>query len=191
MLFLPVHTLNKINHFLLGVLSGTCLLTMSCSTPSHTETALPVQISYPMPDKAIAVTNPSPSNGVNPVYRNPTIAVVTLRSHIDEQGRLLGPQVMYQITDPGGWNIDSIEQDGTKMPLVGDVLSLAALKQSPNNPSTKLEPLLDISQRSKVIITGLMDPRERSKAEAFRRETKSDSDLIYDPSAGWLLLPIL
>ena len=104
---------------------------------------------------------------------------------------MLGPQVMYQITDPGGWNIDSIEQDGTKMPLFGDVLSLAALKQSPNNPSTKLEPLLDISQRSKVIITGLMDPMERSKAEAFRRETKSDSDLIYDPSAGWLLLPIL
>ena len=29
------------------------------------------------------------------------------------------------------------------------------------------------------------------KSEAFRRETKSDSDLIYDPSAGWLLLPIL
>jgi len=44
-----------------------------------------------------------------PVYRNPTIGVVYLRAHQDVEGRLLGPQVMYQVVDPGGWNLEALD----------------------------------------------------------------------------------
>jgi hypothetical protein len=45
-----------------------------------------------------------------PVYRYPKIGKIYLRAHEDAQGRLVGPQVIYQIVDPGGWNVDALER---------------------------------------------------------------------------------
>ena len=44
-----------------------------------------------------------------PIYRSPKIGVVQLGAHLDAEGRLLGPQVMYQVVDPGGWDIDALD----------------------------------------------------------------------------------
>ncbi len=45
-----------------------------------------------------------------PVYRNPKIGKIYLRAHEDANGRLVGPQVIYQIVEPGGWNVTALEQ---------------------------------------------------------------------------------
>ena len=36
--------------------------------------------------------------------------MVYLRAYQDAAGRLFGPQVMYQVIEPGSWNVDAIEQ---------------------------------------------------------------------------------
>lgn len=45
-----------------------------------------------------------------PVYRPPKIARIYLRAHVDANGRLVGPQVIYQVIEPGGWNLDALER---------------------------------------------------------------------------------
>ncbi|HEX3731177.1 MAG TPA: hypothetical protein VHV47_15300, partial [Opitutaceae bacterium] len=93
--------------------------------------------------------------------RNPRIGKVLLRAHQDAAGRLLGPQVMYQVVDPGGWNLEAL--DGPAAP------------EGP--PATG------------IVLTGRMGPGERAEAEAEAARRGPAWTAIFDPQAGWLLLP--
>ena len=57
----------------------------------------------------LAAAPPAAAPASPPVYRNPTIGMVYLRAHQDVEGRLLGPQVMYQVVDSGGWNLEALD----------------------------------------------------------------------------------
>jgi len=120
-----------------------------------------------------------------PVYRNPTVAVVELRSHIDEQGRLLGPQLMYQIVDPGGWNIDQVDKYGGRL---GD--ETKSMNQNPLK-STELEAILPQNKLNEVIFTEVMQYSDKPQAELIRLRNQPSFSLIYDSKAGWLLIPPL
>lgn len=99
-----------------------------------------------------------------------------LRAHQDEQGRLLGPQVMYQVTEPGGWNLDAIDQGRAYIP---DVNSEAPALGSRASPGT------DAAVRG-CIVTGLMTPADRDKAESVARKTGGTA--YFDDQAGWVIL---
>ena len=71
----------------------------------------------PLAERAVdPVPMSLPPPPAEPIYRNPKIGVVYLRAHQDEQGRLLGPQVMYQVTEPGGWNVDAAGREVPALP---------------------------------------------------------------------------
>jgi len=53
---------------------------------------------------------PEAAAGPGAIYRNPRIGKIYLRAHEDANGRLLGPQVIYQIVEPGGWNVAALDQ---------------------------------------------------------------------------------
>ena len=109
-----------------------------------------------------------------PVYRNPRIAVVYLRAHQDEQGRLLGPQLMYQVTEPGGWNVDAIDQGRAYIPSVNS--EAPAIREAPDPGSTV----------SGCVITGLMKPADRDRAEVMARHAGGTA--YFDDQAGWVIL---
>ena len=129
-----------------------------------------------------------------PVYRNPKIGIVYLRAHLDAQGRLLGPQVMYQITDPGGWNLDAL--DGGRgfipaanleaAPNIGSPYVIPA-REVPLLPTDS--PLLDPAIAGQVTITGLMAPEDRERAEALARRDGGAGMAVFDQEAGWLVIP--
>jgi hypothetical protein len=110
-----------------------------------------------------------------PIYRNPTIGVIYLRAHQDEQGRLLGPQVMYEVTDPGGWNVDAVDQGKGYIP--------AANREMPAD-----SPLLDADQAAHITITGLMDPADKGKAAEIASREGAGRVAVFDEQAGWLIL---
>lgn len=151
-------------------------------------TASPAQAPVPAPP-AVRALPAAPE----PVYRSPKIGMVYLRAHQDAEGRLLGPQVMYQIVDPGGWNIDAIEQGEGYIPAanlevppnIGSPYVVPA-KEIP--PVSERSPLLDPAAARQVTITGLMRREDRTEAEELARE-KGGSTAVYDNQAGWLLLP--
>lgn len=71
------------------------------------------------PAAAAVSVAPRPSSGAGPlesdgqaqlVYRPPKIARIYLRAHEDANGRLVGPQVIYQIIEPGGWNVGALDK---------------------------------------------------------------------------------
>lgn len=73
---------------------------------------LPVVLA-PLPVPAVVAPPLLPAPTVSdrqPVYRNPRIGKIYLRAHEDANGRLVGPQVIYQIVEPGGWNAAALEQ---------------------------------------------------------------------------------
>ena len=115
-----------------------------------------------------------------PIYRNPRIGVVYLRAHQDPEGRLLGPQVMYQVVDPGGWNIQALDGGNGYLPSTNI--------QVPSVPED--EPLLDPESARSITITGLMAPEDRSEAEAMAGRAGGSCAAVYDKQAGWLLIPI-
>jgi len=129
-----------------------------------------------------------------PVYLNPKIGMVTLRAHQDAEGRLLGPQVMYQVVDPGRWNIDAVEQGRGYIPSVN-------LEVPPNQGSPYVVPargiaplasssaLLDPTAAGQIVITGLMRPEDKPEAEGLARRQGAGTTAVYDEQAGWLLLP--
>jgi hypothetical protein len=129
------------------------------------------------------------------IYRNPRIGVVYLRAHQDAEGRLLGPQIMYQVVDPGGWNIQALESGNGFVPAT-DFQAPANLSSPPVVPATGVPsipadaPLLDPGAASRITITGLMDPADRPEAEAMAGRTGGACAAIYDNQAGWLLVPV-
>jgi hypothetical protein len=74
------------------------------SAPSSAQLPVPVVLA---PAPAPAAETPQ---GPTAIYRNPRIGKVYLRAHEDASGRLLGPQVVYQVIEPGGWNVSALEQ---------------------------------------------------------------------------------
>ena len=46
---------------------------------------------------------------VNELDRVGRIGLKNFGAYQDAAGRLFGPQVMYQIAEPGGWNLDAVE----------------------------------------------------------------------------------
>jgi hypothetical protein len=131
----------------------------------------------PLPPDAPRRVLPDPPE---PIYRNPRIGVVYLRAHQDAEGRLLGPQVMYQVVDPGGWNIQALESGAGYLPSTN--------VQVPSVPED--EPLLDPDAARSITITGLMAPEDRPEAEAMAGRTGGPCAAVYDKQAGWLLIPI-
>jgi hypothetical protein len=128
-----------------------------------------------------------------PIYRNPKIAMVTLRAHVDAEGRLLGPQVMYQVAEPGGWNIEAAE-NGRGVIAMGN----AEAKPNLNGPSAVARevppfpadaPLLDPERAGRITVTGLMREEDRPEAEARALEAGQGSSAVFDRDAGWLVVP--
>ncbi len=136
-----------------------------------------------------------PAAGVpQPIYRNPKIATVILRSHQDAEGRLFGPQVMYQVTDPGGWNLEAVEEGRGFIPDSNAPVQPGALtadsppaREAP--PMPRDAPLLDPDRAARIAITGLMGEDDRPRAEALARQAGAGTAAVFDPSAGWLLVP--
>jgi hypothetical protein len=160
-------------------------LTSGCSTLSNDNKVKPVVETSSFP-QALTKQPLQALNSDAPVYRNPTIAVVELRSHIDEQGRLLGPQLMYQVTDPGGWNLEVVDKQG------GRIINSSAIKASQQQASNEgIETILPKNMLSAVIFTGCMQYDEKPQADIFRLAHDPTFSLIYDPKAGWLLIPPL
>jgi hypothetical protein len=123
-------------------------------------------------------TSPPPlllTDPPQPIYRNPKIGVIYLRAHQDEQGRLLGPQVMYEVTDPGGWNVDAVEQGRGYIPAVNQ-------EMPPDSP------LIDADQAAHITITGLMDPADKAQAGEIARREGEGRAAVFDEQAGWLIL---
>jgi hypothetical protein len=120
--------------------------------------------------------------------------MVYLRAHQDAAGRLFGPQIMYQVTDPGSWNVEAVEQGKSYIaaanlevppsvgsPYVGPAREVPALPPD--------SPLLDPAAVAKTIITGLGRPDEKPQAEALARQAGDASVAVYDDQVGWLLVP--
>lgn len=83
------------------------LVTGGCaSVRPHAPAAAGVSLAAP----ASAPAPPSPDGPAQLLYRPPKIARIYLRAHEDANGRLVGPQVIYQIIEPGGWNLDALER---------------------------------------------------------------------------------
>jgi hypothetical protein len=173
------------------------LLPIGCSSP-------PVGVRLPLPPPAAPgapmVLEPAPparpaaAIAPEPVYRNPKIAMVYLRAHQDAQGRLFGPQIMYQVTDPGSWNVDAVEQGRGYIsavnlevpPSVGSPYVVPAREVPPLPPES---PLLDLAVAAKTTLTGLGHPEDKPQAEALARQAGGGCTAVYDDQVGWLLVP--
>ncbi len=151
---------------------------------------LPPAASQPIPNLApsLLASPVSVPAGEATVYRNPTIGVVHLRSYQDADGRLFGPQVMYQIVEPGGWNVEAAESKSplrAKKEIRSPTLSTSQAKTE--NISVPDRPLLDPSQADDIVLTGLMRESDRPQAEAMARNA-DDRSAVFDRDAGWFLL---
>jgi len=114
---------------------------------------------------------------------------VTLRAYQDADGRLFGPQVMYQVTDPGGWNLEALENGTGFVPAanLGVPPTVAPAREAP--PLPRDAPLLDPDRAARITITGLMREEDRPRADALARQAGEGTASVFDPSAGWLLIP--
>lgn len=132
--------------------------------------------------------------GDAPVYRNPTIGVVQLRAYQDAEGRLFGPQAMYQVSHPGGWNIEALEKTGAVVaanvsspPPVGPI-SPVSVEGTTNAVPPSNRTLLDIAQAGDIALTGLMREADKAQADAMARAA-GNRTAVFDAEAGWFLLP--
>lgn len=151
----------------------------ACSSPSGAPSAAGPAIEVAATIVKPLIAPPSIVAEPQPVYRNPKIGVVYLRAYQDAQGRLMGPQVVYQVTDPGGWNIDAVERGGG-LPYAAPV--------RPASPAPD-SPLLEADQAQRITVTGLMREEERNEAEAMAARAGSGCSAVFDRQAGWLLIP--
>jgi len=95
---------------------------------------------------------------------------------------------MYQIVEPGGWNVEAAESKsslGAKNEIPVPTLSTSSLVAE--NSSVSDRPLLDPAQADDIVLTGLMRESDRPQAEAMARNTGNRS-AIFDRDAGWFLL---
>jgi hypothetical protein len=168
---------------------GGCATVRHAAPPSAT---VPVTVT----SKAVAASDdrailPSPPE---PVYHNPKISVVYLRAYEDAQGRLLGPQIMYQVTDPGGWNIDAVQDGNGYIPAV-NVEVPPGMPSAYAAPAREVKaapldrPLLDPEEAARIVLTGLMRREDRPQAEAMARAAGAGFTAVFDPEAGWLVVP--
>lgn len=154
-----------------------------------TESALPVQPPPPPFDSGLS----APGLG-EPIYRSPKIGAIYLAAHQDAAGRLLGPQVMYQVVDPGGWNVSAVDRGAGFIPPenleippgAGSALLVPAREVPPLAPTS---PLFDAETAARVTITGLMKAGDRPEAEAMALKAGPGMTAIFDDQAGWLLIP--
>lgn len=177
----------RVAAILLALLGG------GCSTVRHAPPSLKVTAttaSVPVP--SAAMTLPSHPEAI---YRNPKIGAVHLRAYQGEDGRLYGPQIVYQITEPGGWNVEALDQDGAYIPAAN--LDLPASANSPNilparaaPPLPADAPMLDPAKSAQIVITGLMRKSDLAQAEAMAREEGGGLVPVFDSEAGWLLMPV-
>jgi hypothetical protein len=241
-----------------------------CASANRSQPALaaPAAQYEPTPPPAAAVASGRPALAAAasdlPIYHPPKIGVIYLRAHEDAAGRLLGPQVMYQIVEPGGWNLEALERTSPPpnfaaqpvrtssatalttaaapalaatstaaaasaiapgaanpvtieaSPAPGGSLSLqpARLPEAPVDTAAPADAgprtdagrrddaglrggdaavtpsgLLDPSWAAKVIFTGLMEKSDQSEAEARAARAGENVRAVFDPEAGWLLVP--
>jgi len=90
--------------FVLALAAVLSLLGCASAPPVVAQLAAPIVLT-PVP-----TLPPEAAQGPSAVYRNPRIGRIYLRAHEDANGRLLGPQVIYQIVEPGGWNVAALDQ---------------------------------------------------------------------------------
>ena len=172
-------------------------LWIGCAAPAprHPRPGPPPEIPGPPPAPELPpAAAPPPPAAAEPVYRNPKIAMITLRAYQDAQGRLFGPQVMYQVTDPGAWNVEAVEQGKSYIaaanlevpPQVGSPYVVPAREVSPGPPES---PLLDVAVAAKTIITGLTRPEDKPQADLLARQAGGAPAAVFDDQLGWLLIP--
>jgi hypothetical protein len=126
---------------------------------------------------------PRAASASTPVYRNPTIGVVYLRAHQDAEGRLLGPQIIYQVVDPGGWNLEAVDSGHVSV-------SPSNRELAPENASLPGDRSpLDPARAVGITITGLVRRQDRPEAEAMAMRVGGGNEAVFDPQAGWLLVP--
>jgi len=109
--------------------------------------------------------------------------MVYLRAHQDAEGRLLGPQVIYQIVEPGGWNVEALDAPARPPPPLSP--SPAAAPPPAEAPSL----LLDPAKAARITVTGLMQREDRPQAEAQAQAAGGGRTAVYDAEAGWLIVP--
>lgn len=154
------------------------LLICGCALPRSPSRALHSPVAAVEAPEPVTAAPPAPLESVpEAVYRNPKIGRITLRAHQDPQGRLLGPQVMYQIVDPGGWNLEALDP------------SSGAFVASGEEPPPAGTPLLDPGRAADTVITGLMRLEDRAAAETLAQKSAGRA-AFFDEEAGWLLVPI-
>jgi len=160
----------------LAVAGGGCSVP---PVPPPANSATPLAEVAPSPPAAPRPVAPTST----PVYRNPTIGVVYLRAHQDAEGRLLGPQIIYQVVDPGGWNLEAVESGH------GSV-SASNRELPPENASLPGDPSpLDPARAVGITITGLVRRQDRPEAEAMAMRIGGGNEAVFDTQAGWLLVP--
>jgi len=174
---------------LLPLLAAGCASQRQAAPTAHE--AGPLAPSIPKPESPIPVPA---AEAPQPIYRNPKIAAVTLRAYQDAEGRLFGPQVMYEVTDPGGWNLGALENGTGFVPATNlgvppsvEPAGIAPAREAP--PLPRDAPLLDPDRAARITITGLMREEDRARAEALARQAGEGTAAVFDPSAGWLLIP--
>jgi hypothetical protein len=161
-----------------------------CSSPR--ERPPPVVVVAPAEAPPAAEPPPEPSR-TESVYHNPKIGMVYLRAYQDAAGRLFGPQVMYQVTDPGSWNVDAIEQGKATIAAANletppdlDRPQIRPAREAPGPPPPG--PLLDPATAARTTITGLSRPEDKPRAEALAQEA-GGHEAVFDDQVGWLLVP--
>jgi hypothetical protein len=193
---MPAPSVNRPRFGLAAGLLG-ALLAAGCASVRRREAPPPALAPAILPAAASVAAVPAPPMAPaapEAVYRNPKIAMVTLRAHQDAGGRLLGPQVMYQVVDPGGWNIEAVEQGRGYIPSVN--LEVPPGQGSPYQaparglvPLPADSPLLAPEAAAEIVITGLMRLDEQPQAEGLARGQVPGTKAVFDEQAGWLLLP--
>jgi len=159
-----------------------------------TPTAEGVAQGAPAAPLPLSSAEPPSAPAPEPIYRNPKIGMVFLRAYQDAEGRLFGPQVMYQVTDPGSWNVEAVEQGKGYIsaanievpPNVGSPYVVPEREVPPPPPDS---PLLDPAVAAKTLITGLEHPEDKRSAESLAARSGDACVAVYDDQLGWLLVP--
>ncbi len=86
---------------------------------------------------------------------------------------------MYQVVDPGGWNLDALEQ--------GRGAATSPVGSQPVSGSESR--LIDPDVAARAVITGLMRPEDRAAAEDMSERSRDETRAVFDEQAGWLLIP--
>lgn len=154
-----------------------------CAAPAPIRTLAAPAPGNPSPVVSAALPRPAAPPPTS-LYREPRVGVVYLRAYQDAQGRLVGPQWICQVTDPGGWDLEAVERLNGAPPTAGLAPALPAREPPPAE-----SPLLDARMAGKIALTGLMTAGDRAEAEAMAARRGTGWSPLFDPQAGWLLVP--